>query len=56
MDAPEEEVSLVDTVKSAAKAHLFNDLEKLEGPKLFVWENEAMLKSDLVCLFRWREQ
>lgn len=56
MDASDDDVSLVDIVKTAAKAHLFNDLGKLEGPKLFVWEEECMRRIDLVCLFRFFAQ
>lgn len=51
MDVPEDNVSLIDIVKSSAKSHLSNDLDKLDGPKLFVWESECMRRLDLVCLF-----
>lgn len=49
MEASEDRISLVDAVKSSAKSHLFHDLDKLDGPKLFVWEKECMKKVDLVC-------
>lgn len=49
METSEDRVSLVDAVKSSAKSHLFHDLDKLDGPKLFVWEKECMKKVDLVC-------
>ncbi|KAI6183231.1 L51-S25-CI-B8 domain-containing protein [Aphelenchoides bicaudatus] len=51
MDVPEDNVSLIDVVKSSAKSHLSNDLDKLDGPKLFVWESECMRRLDLLGLY-----
>lgn len=48
MDNEEDGVSLVEAVKTNAKTHLFNDLDKYDGHKLFVWENECMKRIDLV--------
>lgn len=48
MEKDEEEYSFVDVLKSTAKTHLFNDLDKFDGDKLFVWEKECMICVDLV--------
>jgi hypothetical protein len=44
----EEEYSFVDALKSTAKTHLFNDLDKFDGPKVFVWEKECIARVDMV--------
>jgi phage-related protein len=46
--AQEDEYSIVDTVKSASKTQVFNDLDEHEGLKAIFWEREAMHRFDLV--------
>lgn len=55
METEEEEYSLVEAVRSSAKSHLLNDLDKYDGIKLFVWESECMKRVDMVSSFNgWK--
>jgi hypothetical protein len=51
METEEEEYFLVEAVRSSAKSHLLNDLDKYDGIKLFVWESECMKRVDMVSSF-----